>query len=77
MRLHLEIWNEGYRHFVDAHQPVATRSILRFCLRNDCVLPNVEEIAKGAPGDWEIREDFVLVCIDLLVRFILPFVHLT
>jgi hypothetical protein len=74
MRLHLEIWNEGYRHFVDTYQPVVTGPILWFCLRYDCVLQNVEEIAKGAPRDREIREDFVHVCVDLLVRFILPFV---
>ena len=67
MRFHLEIWNEGYRHFVDAHQPVVTCPILWFCLRNDCVLQNVEEIAKGAPRDREIREYFVHVCIELLV----------
>jgi hypothetical protein len=44
----MEISNEGYRHSVDTHQPVIAGTILWFCLRYDCVLQNVEEIAKGA-----------------------------
>ena len=68
MRIFLEISNESYRHSVDAHLPVATHPILRLCLRNGCELQNVEDIGKRAARIREIRENFVLVHIELLVR---------
>lgn len=38
---------------------------------------NVEEIAKGSSGDRKIFEDFLLFCIELLVRCALLFSFLT
>lgn len=70
MRVCLEIRNKSNRHVADTHQPIAPHLIMRFWLWHDCMLENLARFAKAPTRNWKIRQYFVSLRGELLVRLI-------
>jgi hypothetical protein len=68
MLVRLELSNESNCHVADTGQSFIAHYVVWVCLWDDCMLQSVENIAETPTRIREIRQNFVLVCAQLLVR---------